>query len=166
MSNIQSPRRYKKPRQTFNASHTFPIRNRCNNCGQAQFEFYRDATNANWPASLKWKRNRYHAINVIGWVLDTNQDYIRQVDPIFRNRRYYAHSIGFKEFDPRLFRTFSTWDGRYPMGSDVIMAVCGNCGVQRWGYMTDRKHALPENANRKARIRLPVNATVIKSKFW
>jgi predicted nucleic acid-binding Zn-ribbon protein len=155
-----------KHRLFINASHTFPIRNRCTNCGKAQFEFYRDHSNAGWQANLKWKRNHYNCVSIIDWVQDTNYDYIRAASPnLYRKYGYYAHSLGFKTFDPRLFRTFSNWNGRYPMGSDILVIVCSNCGDNRWAYMSSGKAALPENVSRKARHYLPVTAGIL-SKFW
>jgi predicted nucleic acid-binding Zn-ribbon protein len=167
MPNLAKPKKHKKPTQTFNASHTFSIRNRCHNCGKAQFQFYRDSTNATWPANLKFARRYHNASSVINWVEWTNSDYLYYAIPQLDSHGWgRTYSNGWKRFDPKMFRTFTTWDGRYPMGPEVIMIVCGNCGVQRWAYMSDRKHFVPENANRKARIKLPTVAHTISSKFW
>lgn len=160
-------KRYKKPTQTFNASHTFTIRNRCHNCGKAQFQFYRDSTNASWPANLRSSRRWHTAHSVINWVEWTNNDYLWHAMPRYESHGWgRTHSNGWKRFDPKMFRTFTTWDGRYPMSSEVMMIVCANCGVQRWGYISDRKHAVPENFHRKARIKLPIVAHPITSKYW
>lgn len=108
-----------KPRTNllFNASHPFPMKNRCRHCGKMELEFYRDYMNTPWLHNIRNKRDyRHYYHDVMAWVSGTNGDYVRHVlGDFFDTSHYYEHSTGFKGYNPKRHRTISDANGRYPI---------------------------------------------------
>jgi hypothetical protein len=157
-----------KPRVNLllNASHPFPMKNRCRHCGKMELEFYRDYTNAPSFHNIRNARDRHESNRVMDWASDINSDYVRHVLSDFDTAHYYGHSVGFKSYNPKRYRTISDSNGRYPIESGYWIVICANCHKEVWAVATDNKKFLPENFNRKAlRLKLPIQARP-STKWW
>lgn len=145
----------KKPILVINASHPFPLKNRCKHCGSKNLVFYQDYSNPYWYPDIKYAKNRNTPDMVRGWMHGTHID--KELAPFKRAgiRLDPQHSIAFKRYNPKLSKSWSGGQGRHYISQMVVMIVCDDCDMQTWAYMNSYYRKMPENFNRKARINCP-----------
>lgn len=146
----------KKPILSVNASHSFPLRNRCKHCGSNKLSYFHDYSNPYWYPEHKYARNRCSPDMVKGWLYGMHSD--KELVTLFKNMNIRVdpqHSIGFKRYVPKFSKGWADNKGRGYNSSMVVMVVCDNCDLQTWAYINGYTRKLPENFNRKARINNP-----------
>lgn len=145
----------KKPLLSINASHSFPLRNRCKHCGSNKLSYFHDYSNPYWYPDLRYARNRCSPDMVKGWLYGSHSD--KELAP-YKNlgiRFDPQHSIGFKRYSPKFSKGYADNKGRGYNSQMVVVIVCDNCDMQTWAYINGYTRKLPENLNRKARINNP-----------
>ncbi len=151
----------KKPVLTINASHPFPLRNRCRHCGSNKLSYYHDYTNPYWYPDPRYARERCTPEMLKGWLYGTHSD--KELQALYKKldmRFDPTHSVAFKRFNPKLYRGWGGVDSqkRHYVSQMVVVVVCDNCQMQSWGLINRSVRTLPENINRKARIDCPQKA--------
>lgn len=151
----------KKPVLLVNASHNFPLRNRCKYCSSNKLAYFQDYSNAYWYPNTRYARDRTSKEMTMSWVESTNFDL--QSGHLFRDDlRKGTHSVAFKRYNPKLARNWGI--DRYHTLHMVVVVICNNCKREAWIYRNSSIARLPENAHRKARINCP--KPIMPLKWW
>lgn len=138
------------------ASHPFPLRNRCANCGSDKLCYFQDYTNPYQYPNVKYSRERSLA-STEGWIRWTPTDVYNVLHKRAGTRIDPSHSVRFKGYAPKFSRS---WSGvqdqkRYHVSNMVVVVACQECDLHTWVYMNSNIRKMPENFNRKARINCP-----------
>lgn len=157
----------KYPPLHINASHPFPLRNRCANCGSRKLCYSYDYTNPYWYPNTRYARDRGLA-SFEGWLQGCQSDYQMEAFARLEMRIDPVHSVAFKRYNPKLSRSWSGGEGRHYISQMVVVVSCEACDMQTWWYMNLHNLRMPENKHRKARINCPemIYPMKYKSKRW
>lgn len=139
-----------------NASHPFPLRNRCAHCGSDKIVYYQDYTNPYQYPNTRYARDRGLA-STEGWIRWTPTDVYNCLHERAGNRMGPSHSIRFSGYSPKFARSWSgvQKQGRHHVSNMVVVVVCEACDLHTWVYMNSNVRKMPENFHRKARINCP-----------
>jgi hypothetical protein len=146
----------KKTTLFINASHPFPLKNRCAHCGSNKLVYYQDYTNPYWYPNTRYARDR--GLNSVeGWLRWTGTDYTNCLLERAGERFAPTHSVAYKRYSPKFNKS---WAGvftqrRHHISNMVVVVVCEACDLHTWVYMNSTVRKMPENSNRKARINCP-----------
>jgi hypothetical protein len=139
-----------------NASHPFPLKNRCPKCGSDKMVYYYDHTNPYWYPNTRCARDRGLA-STEGWLRWCGSDMYISLHERSGTRLDPSHSVAFKRYAPKFSRSWATVrDRNRPHVSNMVtVVVCKQCDLHTWIYMNAGVRRMPENFHRKARINCP-----------